>query len=289
MDKAIIGYMRIGFFRIGVFNDTWDRLLQHFKSLGNCNVTRRRLQLDNPRDSVTGWWIKNFTEETIEMPIITKGSTRSLLPSGTYVRTDALGLTADPVWEGDEILVNSVCYEVEAVRLHYWLDSFVYRECDLTLLPLETLTGMNYTTSIVEDARYRNKVYLETWLNDTALPNYIVAYGEPDYPLIRVFKEKGIDLVYSLGEHTSDTVIDSDHYPIGYKEHVPVTTLCVGKTNFEGTKLMHQAETELRRVAETQPLGSLRALGTRRPQTKSLGSTTLYSAEYMMEYQRDTT
>jgi hypothetical protein len=98
-----------------------------------------------------------------------------------------------------------------------------------------------------------------------------------------------VDLVYSLGEHTSDSLIDSDHYSIGYKEHVPITILCIDKDNIEGTKLMHQAETELRRVTETYPLGSLRALGTRRPQTKRLGSTTLYSAEYMMEYQRDNT
>ena len=287
MDKAIIGYMRIGYFRIGVFNDAWDTLLKQFKNLGNCTVTRRRLQLDSPRDSVTGWWTKSFHEETVEMPIITKGTTRSLLPPGTYVRTDALGLTADPVVEGDEILGNNTNYEVEAVRPHYLLDSFVYRECDLILLPFQNLTGHTYTESTVEDARYRNKVYLETHLDDDALPNYIVAYGEPDYPLVRVFREKGIDLVYSLNEHTSDTILDSTHYPIGYKEHVPITTLCINKNNIEGTKLMHQAETELRRVAETYPMGSLRALTSRRPQTKSLGSTVLYSAEYMMDYMRD--
>jgi len=96
-------------------------------------------------------------------------------------------------------------------------------------------------------------------------------------------------LVISLGEHTSDSIIDSDHYPIGYKEHVPVAILCIDKDNLEGTKLMHQAETELRRVAETYPEGSLRALASRHPQTKSLGSTVLYSAEYMMDYTRDTT
>jgi len=289
MDKAILGYCRVGYFRIGVFNDQWDRLLQQFQSLGSCDVTRRRLQLDYPRDSTTGWWTKSFEETTIEMPIIQKGSSHSLLPPGTYVRTDALGLTADVVVEGDEILFNSAYYEVEAVRPYYFLDGFSYRECDLTLLPFKNVSGVDYTTSTVEDARYRNKVYLETYLSATALPNFIVAYSEPDYPMVRVFNEKGVDLVISLGEHTSDSLIDSDHYPFGYKEHVPITTLCINKINIAGTKLMHQAETELRRVAETYPLGSLRALGARRPQTKRLGSLTLYSAEYMMEYQRDST
>jgi hypothetical protein len=289
MDKAILGYCRLGYFRLGVFNDQWDKLLQQFESLGSCEVTRRQLQLDSPRDSTTGWWTKSFHEETVEMPIIQKGTNQSLLPPGTYVRTDALGLTADSVVEGDEILANGTYYEVEAVRNHYLLDSFTYRECDLTLLPFKNLTGSTYTESSVEDVRYRNKVYLETYLDDSALPNYIVAYGEPDYSLVRVFKEKGVDLVYSLGEHTSDSIIDSDHYPIGYKEHVPVAILCIDKDNLEGTKLMWQAETELRRVTETYPLGSLRALSTRRPQTKRLGSTVLYSAEYMLEYERDTT
>jgi hypothetical protein len=308
MDKAVVGYMRIGYFRIGVFDDDWDTLVQTCENLSSLsgsqawnklkkavtsmgltlNVTKRALTLGSA-DAITGWYAKSFTESTIEMILVQKGSTSSFLPPGTYVRTDALGLTADTVEEGDEILANSKYYEVKTVRPHYLGDSFYYRECDLTLLPLENLTGATYTESTVEDARYRNKVYLETWLSSTALPNYIVAYGEPDYPMVRVFHEKGVDLVYSLGEHTSDTVIDSDHYPFGYKEHVPITTLCINKINIAGTKLMHQAETELRRVAETYPLGSLRALGARRPQTKRLGSLTLYSAEYMMEYQRDKT
>ena len=254
----------------------------------NLQVTRQKLTLGT-RDSVTGWYTKSFVDTTVEMIIIAKGSTNSLLPPGTYVRTDALGLTTDGFLEGDQILVDNICYEVKATREHTVGDSFYYRECDLTLLPLENLTGMNYTASTVEDERYRNKVYLETYLNSGALPNFIVAYGEPDYPMVRVFHEKGVDLVYSLGEHTSDTIPDSDHYPIGYKEHVPVAILCIDKDNLEGTKLMWQAETELRHVAETYPEGSLRALSTRHPQTKRLGSTVLYSAEYMMEYQRDKT
>jgi hypothetical protein len=268
----------------------WDQLVSQFKLLNvTFNVTKRWLTLGTA-DSVTGWFAKHYSESTIEIILILKGSTPSLLPPGTYVRTDALGLTADPVEVGDEIETDvGEYYEVKTVRQHWIADSFHYNECNLTLLPFPNLTGGTYTTSTVEDARYRNKVYLQTWLNNAALPNYIVAYGEPDYPLIRVFKDKAVDLVYSLGEHTSDSIIDSDHYPIGYKEHVPITTLCIDKTNIEGTKLMHQAETELRRVAETQPLGSLRALTTRRPQTKTLGSTTLYSAEYIMEYQRDKT
>lgn len=33
MDKAVIGYMRIGHFRIGVFRPDWDQLLQTFENI----------------------------------------------------------------------------------------------------------------------------------------------------------------------------------------------------------------------------------------------------------------
>lgn len=289
MDKAIVGYMRVGHFRVGVFHDDWDRLVKQFENLCSADVTHRRLQLDSPRDSTTGWWTKSFHEETVEMPIIQKGTAHSLLPPGTYVRTDALGLTADPVVEGDEILANDTYYEVEGVRSHYFLDNFSYRECDLTLLPLKHLTGGTYTDSTVEDARYRNKVYLETWLNVAALPNYIVAYGFPDYPLVRVFKDKGVDLVFSIGEPESEPLLGHDKYAYGYKERVPITTFCIDKTGISGTKLKWRAEAELRRITETYPLGSLRTLEKIRDNDQNLGSTILYSREFTLNYQRNKT
>jgi len=284
MDKAIIGYMRIGFFRIGVFDDAWDRLVQQIGNLGatSLTVTRKRLTLGD-RDTTTGWYSQNYDDSTMEIYIIAKGTTPSLLPPGTYVRTEALGLTADPVLEGDEIIANDVYYEVKTVRLHYLGDGFYFRECDLTLLPLQDLTGATYTASTVEDARYRNKVYLQTWLSSTALPNYIVAYGEPDYPLVRVFKEKAIDLVFSIG--TPDSV--ALPVGVGYIENVPITIWCIDKTNISGTKLRWQAETELRRICEEHPTGgsmfTWQRLG---DNEKNLGSTVLYSVNYVVNYKR---
>ena len=248
----------------------------------NLQVTRQKLTLGT-RDSVTGWYAKSFVDTTVEMIIITKGSTNSLLPPGTYVRTDALGLTTDGFLEGDQILADNTYYEVKATREHTVGDSFYYRECDLTLLPLENLTGATYTESTVEDARYRNKVYLETWLSSTALPNYIVAYGEPDYPLIRVFKEKSVDLVFSIG--TPDSV--ALPVGVGYEEHVPITIWCIDKSNIFGTKLRWQAETELRRICETYPTGGSMFTWQRLDDNeKNLGSTVLYSVNYVLRYKR---
>jgi len=203
---------------------------------------------------------------------------------------DAVGLTCDPFEEGDNVVTEAnECYEVKSVLEHFMGDNFAFRECQLTRLPYQNLTGATYAASSVEDARYRTKVYLETYLNSGVLPNFIVAYGKPDYPMTRVFRTKGVDLIYSLAEPTSEAVPDFDHYAIGYNEHVPVSILCIDKDNIDGTKLMWQAETELRRVTETYPEGSLRALEPRRPRTERLGSVTLYSAEYSLDYLRDTT
>lgn len=292
VDPAEIGVMRIGYFRIGVFTDEWDRLRARFEKVCSLDVTRRRLQLGS-RDSTTGWYAKNYSTSTIEMIIVERGSRPSLLPSGTYVRTDALGLTADVVEEGDEIKTSSnKYYEVKTVREIYTLggDSFAYREVDLVHLPFENLSGASYTASSVEDARYRTKEYLETYLDDDALPNYIVAYGMPDYPLVRVFKTKGVDLVFSIGSPDTSPMMDAyTRSPYGYNENVHVSTECIDKTNVDGTKLFWQAESELRRVAESYPTGSLRVLTSHRPATQNLGSTVLYSGEYILNYRRDTT
>jgi len=255
----------------------------------NFEVTRRKLQLGT-RDAVTGWYDKAHAESTQEMIVVPRGATSTALPAGVYVKLDAVGLTADPFEEGDEVNNDmGEYYEVKTILEHFLADSFWFRECQLTRLPFQNLTGATYTPSSVEDARYRTKDYLETYLNAAVLPNFIVAYGKPDYPMTSVFKTKGVDLIYSLAEPTSEAVQDFDHYAIGYNEHVPVTILCIDKDNIDGTKLMWQAETELRRVTETYPEGSLRALEPRRSRTERLGSVTLYSAEYSLDYLRDTT
>jgi len=256
----------------------------------DASVTYRKLQLGT-HDATTGWYDKDYApDDTIDLILVPRGATSTNLPAGVYVRLDAVGLTADVVFEGDQIVTDAgEYYEVKTVLEHYLLDSFMYRECQLSRLPLENLTGGTYTPSTVEDARYRTKDYLETYLTAAALPRYIVAYGKPNYPMTRVFKTKGVDLIFSLGEPTSEALPDFDHYAIGYNEHVPVAILCIDKDNIDGTKLMWQAETELRRVTETYPEGSLRALEPRRPRTERLGSVTLYSAEYSIDYLRDTT
>jgi len=288
MDKAILGYCRLGHFRLGVYNDAWDKLKTRVETLGNTDVTRKRLTLGS-RDSTTGWYTKQYEDIDIEAVIIPRAATSIALQAGLYVRLDALAITVDPLAEGDKLKTGTgQYYEVETVKEHYLGDSFWFRECDLTLLPFEDLTGGSYTESSVQDTRYRTKVYLETYLSSSALPNYIVAYGNPDYPITRVFKEKGIDVIFSISEPNSTPLMGHDQTPYGYEEHVPITIFCIDKSNITGTKLKWQAETELRRILETYPLGSLRSLERRRDNDIRIGSTILYSTEFILNYRRST-
>lgn len=291
MDKAVMGYCRMGYFRMGMLQDSWDDIVRIAEGLGGASlqVTRKRLMLMG-RDAITGWYDKAYEDSTIDTLILDKSTNRIALACGTYVRTDALVITCDPLVEGDQIIANGEYCEVEAVRNHYLGNSFTNRDADLTLLPFQNLTGKSYTESSVEDARYRTKVYLETYLRNAYLPNFIVVYGLPDYPLVRVFKEKGVDLCFAIFDpEPSKAIPDSDHYPIGYEEHVPIETYCINKDDIDGAKLQWQASSELRYITENYPEGSLRSLDEMRPNRKDLGSTPLFSQRFVMNYQRDLT
>lgn len=150
---------------------------------------------------------------------------------------------------------------------------------------------------MVQDARQRTKTYLETYLTDSNLTkdddsskaNYIVAFGMPDYSIIRVFKDKQIDLIFSIGEPTSTPLMGHDLSAYGYEEHVPIQTFCIDKSGITGTKLKWKAEAELRRITESYPTGSERSFERRGTRDERLGSTILYSTEFMLTYRRDTT
>jgi len=248
-------------------------------------VTRRKLQLGT-RDSVTGWYARNFTESTIEMIIVDRGATQIRLPAGAYVRLDAWGGTADPVVEGDQIRTEAgKYYEVKAVK-EVWGpgDNFVRRDCDLSSLPLHGLTFTD-TTPLVEDARYRTKVYWETYVDSTKVNDhsFIVAYNDPDYPIYRVFVTKGIHIVLAVELSRSEPLLQHDLTAYGYMEHVATHVLSL---DVELNNLMVQ---ELRRVTRLYPLGSRRRLEVEEPLHKPLGSATMYDTKCVLNYRRDTT
>jgi hypothetical protein len=75
----------------------------------------------------------------------------------------------------------------------------------------------------------------------------------------------------------------------GYVEKVLVRVQTIDKTGLVGENTMWDGEHELRRVSENYPLGSIRSFETINPKTQSLGSTTLYGVECVLEYTRGKT
>jgi len=144
--------------------------------------------------------------------------------------------------------------------------------------------------NISQDARQRTKVYLDTYLlnsaitkdNDSSQATFIVAFSYPDYPMERVFLDKNVDLIFSVGTPTTTAL----PVGIGYDEAVPIEIITIDKTDITGNKLRWKAEAELRRVVETYPTGSLRSLDRMEDNEQRLGSTTLYSAKYILRYKR---
>jgi len=264
------------------------------------SVTRRELQL-GAADPVTGWFAKNFAETTIEMAVIPRAMRSIALAAGLYPHYEVSGFHLDPITEGDEIKDSfGNYYTVELIQPIPIGDSLGYYESNLTRLPIHYDMPTTYGTSAtVEDPRHRTKDYLDTYFtalpisllkNDGATPaTHIVCWADPPYPMRTVFVTKGIDLVYSVGKGASTPLIGGDKYAYGYNEKVSITVQAIDKTGISGDNLMWQGERQLRRVIEAYPLGSLRNLETANPKTQSLGSTTLYSVECVMDYQRNLT
>lgn len=135
-----------------------------------------------------------------------------------------------------------------------------------------------------EDARYTMKKFLEdatTGLvstsqteDDDSTPAYfIVCYEKPDYPMERVYKDKGVDLLFLIHTPTTRTA----GVKVRYIEAIPIEIACIDKPGITGTKLRWKAEKELRRVIKLYPLGSFHSMDRSEPSDERLGSATIHS------------
>jgi len=166
-------------------------------------------------------------------------------------------------------------------------------------LPVGTYTAVAaYPPTIPEDARYRTKLYLDTYLDNSKLTKddnatevvFAVMYTYPNYPLIREFfaEESPVDLLFLIGKPTSEALMQADQTPRGYHERVPIAISTIDKTGITAEKLIWKGEAELRSVCETYPTGSQRKLTATTERTQRLGSTIIVQTEYMLDYVRDT-
>jgi len=120
--------------------------------------------------------------------------------------------------------------------------------------------------------------------DDSTEVSFAVIYENPPYSVEHEFRAASapVDLLYVVGTP------DSEALPVGvgYVENIPITIWCIDKTNITGTKLRWKAEAELRYVAETYPVGSLRTLSRMSDNEQHLGSIILYSVTYGLRYKR---
>jgi len=256
------------------------------------DVTRHKLVLGPDRNGTTGWYDVSYTESTIEAIIQDRGATTRYLPAGVHVSLDGLMMTADPVVEGDQIEHSATrFYEVKTVKEVNWLDSFVRRDCDLTLLPAHDLsydvTAPSAADLIADpnlywDARLHTRAYWIKYLDDDNLQNFswITCYSDPPYPLIRVFKDKFIDLIFTVSQATTIPLMGTEPEPYGYEEHVPTHVVTLD------TKLIDLCELELRRIIKDYPEGSRRTLDRRTSTVIQVGSTPIYDTEFILNYRR---
>ncbi len=270
----------------------------------SANVTRRELSLGS-QDSVTCSYAKNFTTETyalapspstIKMIIRPRGQSVIGLPVGNYAKYDMTGFVTDIVKEGDEIIdAQGKYYEIKTVEEEWQLDSFSHRVCSLVKLPLHydrpATSGTWHLDSggLKTDVRYRQKLWISDHLvagnlskDDGSQASYLLCFANPDYHMTRVLNTKAIDLVASIDNGEAEAL----PLGIGYHESVPIELFAINKSGITATNLIEKGYQELRRIAETYPLGSLRKTGRMTDTSQSLGSTILFSQKCVLEYKR---
>jgi len=183
---------------------------------------------------------------------------------------------------------GSVTTTVDAERTeadHYWNDYYIKFGSGPNAGMERLVSHFDSGTDTLTHAAFPNAVAVtDTYVisSISTQVSFIVCYGNPDYALERVFIDKAVDLVFSIG--TPDSV--ALPLGVGYLETVPISIWTIDKTGITGTELRWKAEAELRRVCEAYPLSSLRDTEKISDNEKNLGSTILYSVTHVMRYKR---
>lgn len=274
----------------GVYDLLYSRVKKVFERdhLGDASVTHHILQL-NQINSVTGWYDKKFykDEQDTEALVFTRSMSNNYRHLGVRAILDAMCFSFG-YGVGDRITTNSgEVYEVKTNQPVRKGDGVAYWINDLKLLHYTKDVGESFT-ELLTDAKYRTKTWLTTYLAESAnLPKYLICYGWPTYEVNRVFHEKLIDLVYSIGDPKSKPHYNADKSVDYYEEATPITVCCVDKTNIVGENLKWTGERELRVIFETYPFGAMRIMDDRRDTTEREGDDILYQSEVKLIYRRE--
>jgi len=266
-------------------------------------VTRRAITLGT-RDAVTGWRTITRTESTIDMIIVPKGQSFRMGNVGIFAYMDAAGLTADPVFTCDQILTQSGEYFMAQIaKPVYVLDSFQYREVQMTCLPLyqaEPSATASWKTSPL-DARSRTKVWIDTYILDANVlkddaatqASWACIFDTPPYPVEQEFRATAdpVQGLYVVNQPIMKPLMDATlQAPYGYEETVPITIVTIDSTGCSGHQLNWRMEAELRRIAETYAVpdttGSQRGIERRSSKVESFGGYPVYMTDVELKYRR---
>lgn len=136
------------------------------------------------------------------------------------------------------------------------------------------------------DAKQRTKLWLDTYFtaanvlrDDNATPCTIhVGYANQLLPFERLFYEpNNVDVFLAIDDPEVQPLMRFDYTPYGYRENVPINIYVVDKNGLTAAKVLWKAELELRRVAETYPLGSIRRFSSSTGASRVYGAMKLWS------------
>jgi len=159
----------------------------------------------------------------------------------------------------------------------------------------------------IQDARYRMKVYLDTYITDanltadddaTELVNAVM-YAYPPYPLDLEFiadYRTGrnpydiIDIGFFIDKPTAKARYSSARTIYGYEESIPIHVHCVDRPGVTSELLLWKAEDELRTVLSTYPEQvNWRFISETKDNTLRFGATTVHGFTLTISYVREST
>ena len=252
-------------------------------------VTLRKMVLSPMRDPDTGWYLWHYEDESATIALAPKGSAQSWNLAGKVCKYDYVGVSTSNV-EVDDLIVTAYGRTLKVVTASkVWLNGYYkWTMCELEQYALGSEGSPGEPSITGNDARERILTFLNTYLVDLTPLRFIVAYDTPTYTIEKLFIEKGLDLVFGIGEPVSTMLKNCDQYPYGYRESVPVTMYAVDKGTVSATKLTYAAEAELRKELAAHPFGSLRSMDKRNKRNIEAGAFIIYATEYILTYNRDT-
>lgn len=229
---------------------SWNSLVRVFeRTWGSMDVTRRAITFYN-RDSTTGWRLPTYSTSTIKMLIIPRGSTKMIKAAGTYPLTDAVGLTNTAVADMDQVLANSIYYEIKAVEEIYSTpDTVEYYRCNLNKLPLWEAAPASATwKTSPNDPRERTKTWIDAYArnaqitkNDGSTPAaWATIFENPPYSLRQELRTTSQFQYYITGDDayamTFGANWDAQTFTVGSSGHtINLVKLKLGKIGSPGT------------------------------------------------------